>query len=193
MGKLSVKIHLETRPGEEEMEINACTGSRVQEMMDILYSDIMKRGDTMIIRVTDDDRAYVFYEENSTKKVIPYVKVSHAFSLSRAGGRQALLCALCNATDRIDPNIRGLIEQNPEATRYILEKTAFEVKELNPRDPYVMKVNKLLRFGTDEDVISAIKSITFFVKKIKLVDVEELDELSTLELNSSLELEEGSC
>lgn len=172
MGKLWIKIHLEQREGEEEMEISACTGSRVQEMMDILYSDIMKRGDTMIIRVTDDDRTYVFYEEKDTKKVIPYVKVSHVFSLSRPSGRQALLCALCNATDRIDPNIKGLIEQDPEATRYMLEKTAFEVKESNPKDPYVKAVNKLLK-SSDEDVVAAIKSVTFFVKKIKLVELDE--------------------
>lgn len=172
MGKLWIKIHLDVREGEEEMEISACTGSRVQEMMDILYSDIMKRGDTMIIRVTDDDRTYVFYEEKDTKKVIPYVKVSHVFSLSRPGGRQALLCALCNATDRIDPNIKGLIEQNPEATRYMLEKTAFEVKENDPKDPYVRAVNKLLKMS-DEDVIKSIRSVTFFVKKIKLVELDE--------------------
>lgn len=172
MGKLWIKIHLDVREGEEEMEINACTGQRVQEMMDILYSDRMQRGDTMIIRVTDDDRAYVFYEKAEDKKVVPYVKVSHVFSFSRRSGRQLLLDALCNATDRIDPNIKGLIEQDPEATRYMLEKTAFEVKETNPKDPYVKAVNKLLK-SSDEDIIAAIKSVTFFVKKIKLVESDE--------------------
>ena len=72
MGKLWIKIHLDVRPGEEEMEINAATGQRVQEIMDILYSDVMKRGDTMIIRVTDDDRAYVFYQKADSKDTIPY-------------------------------------------------------------------------------------------------------------------------
>lgn len=173
MGKLWVKIHLEARPGEEEMEINACTGQRVQEMMDVLYSDRMERGDTMIIRVTDNDKGYVFYQKASGDEPIPYIKVNHVFSLSRPGGRQALLCALCNATDRIDPNIKGLIEQNVESTKYMLEKTAYEVKETNPKDPYVKKVNRLLKTGSDEDIISAIKSVTFFVKKIKLVEKDE--------------------
>ena len=172
MGKLWIKIHLDVREGEEEMEINACTGHRVQEIMDILYSDRMQRGDTMIIRVTNDDRAYVFYEKADNKEVIPYVKVSHVFSLNRPSGRRLLLDALGNATDRIDPNIKGLIEQDPEATRYMLEKTAFEVKEIDPKDPYVKAVNKLLK-SSDEDVVAAIKSVTFFVKKIKLVELDE--------------------
>lgn len=173
MGKLWCKIHLDVRPGEEEMEINACTGQRVQEMMDVLYSDRMHTGDTMIIRVTCDDKGYVFYQKVGGGEPIPYAKVNHVFSLSRPGGRRALLCALCNATDRIDPNVKGLIEQNPEATRYMLEKTAYEVKEINPKDPYVRRVDKLLNTGSDEDIISAIKSVTFFVKKIKLVEEDE--------------------
>ncbi|MBQ6127329.1 hypothetical protein IJI69_01390 [Candidatus Saccharibacteria bacterium] len=173
MGKLWIKIHLDVRPGEEEMDINACTGQRVMELMDILYSDVMKRGDTMIIRVTDDDRAYVFYQKADSKDTIPYVKVNHVFSLTRPSGRQQLLDALCNATDRIDPNIKGLIEGDIEDTRYMLEKTAYEVKEIDPKDPYVRAVNKLLKTGSDADIMAAIKSVTFFVKKIKLVEEGE--------------------
>lgn len=167
MGKLWVKIHLDVRPGEEEMEINAATGRRIQDMMDILYSDIMKRGDTMIIRVTDDDRAYVFYERASDGKIMPYVKVNHIFSFSRDSGRLSLLCALGNATDRLDPNIRGLIYSNPEAIRYLLNDTANKVADDNPDDAYVKRVAELKQ-KTDAEVISSIKSITFFVKKIKL-------------------------
>lgn len=174
MGKLSCKIHLDVRPGEEEMDVTACTGQRIQEMMDVLYSDVMHKGDTMIIRVTCDDRAYVLYQKADSNEVVPYARVNHVFSMRRPSGRQALLCALCNATDRIDPNIRGLIEQNPESTRYMLEKTAFEVREeVGPKDPYVRKVNELLNTGSDRDVIKAIKSVTFFVKKIKLVEEGE--------------------
>lgn len=173
MGLLRVKIHLDVRPNEEEMDVMACTGQRIQEIMDMLYSDVMHRGDTMIIRVTDDDRAYIFYEKANGGDVVPYAKVNHVFSLNRPSGRQALLCAIGNATDRIDPNIRGLIEQNLEATRYMLEKTAYEVKEVNPKDPYVRRVNKLLTTGSDRDVIKAIKSVTFFVKKVKLVEEGE--------------------
>lgn len=177
MGKLWCKIHLDVRSGEEEMDINACTGQRIQEVMDILYSDIMERGDTMIIRVTCDDRAYVFYQKSEGKDVIPYVKVNHVFSLTRPSGRRQLLDALCNATDRVDPNIKGLIEGDIEDTRYMLEKTAYEVKEIDPKDPYVRAVNKLLKTGSDADIKSAIKSVTFFVKKIKLVEEgEEIEE-----------------
>ena len=183
MGKVWVKIHLDVRPGEEEMEINAATGRRIQDMMDILYSDIMKRGDTMIIRVTDDDRAYVFYERASDGKIMPYVKVNHVFSINRDSGRLPLLCALGNATDRLDPNIRGLIYSNPEAIRYLLDETAGKVAEKDPEDIYVKQVAELQE-KTDAEVISAIKSVTFFVKKIKLNEHgEEIDsELDTDEL-----------
>ena len=51
----------------------------------------------------------------------------------------------------------------------MLEKTAFEVKETNPKDEYVREVVKLLQ-KSDQEVLSAIKSVTFFVKKIKLTD-----------------------
>ncbi len=180
MGKLWIKIHLDVRPGEEEMEVNAVTGHRIQEMMDVLYSDVMHTGDTMIIRVTDDDRAYVFYQKAGSKETVPYVKVNHVFSFNRPSGRQMLLCALCNATDRIDANVRGLIEQDVESTKYMLEKTAYEVREKDPRDSYVRKVNRLLNTGSDADIISAIKSVTFFVKKIKLVEEGEDTEDGTI-------------
>lgn len=170
MGKLWIKIHLDIRPGEEEVKATAITGSSIMEQMDILYSDIMHAGDTMIIRVTDDDKSYIFYQRANGGDPVPYAMVSHVFSLSREAGRKALICALCNATDRLDTNIKGLIEQDPEATKYMLEKTAYEVKEVNPKDPYVRRVNQLLTKGSDTDVISAIKSVTFFVKKIKLVE-----------------------
>ena len=173
MGKLWIKIHLDVRPDEEEVKATVATGQRIQEMMDVLYSDIMKRGDTMIIRVTCDDKSYIFYQRAEGGEPIPYALVSHVFSLKRPAGRQALLCAIGNATDRLDRNIRGLIEQNPDCTRYMLEKTAWRVREIDPKDPYVKKVNKLLNTGSDEDVLNAIKSVTFFVKKIKLVEEGE--------------------
>ena len=173
MGKLWIKIHLDVRPGEEEVSTNVITGHVIQEQMDILYSDVMQTGDTMIIRVTHDDKSYIFYQKAETGEVIPYARTQHAFSLTRASGRQALLCAIGNACDRIDTNIKGLIEGDPEATKYMLEKTAYEVRENNPKDPYVKRVNKLLRTGSDNDIVSAIKSVTFFVKKIKLVEEDE--------------------
>lgn len=174
MGKIWVKIHLDVRPGEEKMEINACTGQHVQEMMDVLYSDLMEHGDTMIIRVTDDDRAYVFYQKKGSGETIPYVKASHVFSLRCEKGRTALICALANATDRLDPNIRGLIYGDVEATRYLLDKTATEVAETRPRDRYVKQVHKLQQ-KSDAEVLASIRSVTFFVKKIKLDEKEDND------------------
>ncbi|MBQ9403201.1 hypothetical protein IJU22_01365 [Candidatus Saccharibacteria bacterium] len=139
--------------------------------MDILYSDIMHTADTMIIRVTDDDKSYVFFQRANAEEPKFYASSSHAFSLHREAGRKALICAIGNCTDRLDPNIRGLIYGDAEATRYMLEKTAYEVKEINPKDEYVRKVAKLLQ-KSDSEVLSAIKSVTFFVKKIKLTDDE---------------------
>lgn len=171
MGKLWVKIHLNVREGEEDVKKSTITGQSIQEQMDILYSDIMHTGDTMIIRVTDDDKSYVFCQRKAGDEPKFYVSSAHAFSLKREAGRKALICAIGNCTDRLDPNIRGLIYGDAEATRYMLEKTAFEVKETNPKDEYVREVAKLLQ-KSDSEVLSAIKSVTFFVKKIKLTDDE---------------------
>ena len=169
MGKLWCKIHLSARPDEEEVKTVTANGRHIQEMMDRLYSDVMHRGDTMIIRVTEDEKCYILYQQVGKKEPIPYAFVSRVFSLKRDAGRMALLYALGNATDRIDPNIIGLIYGEPEATRYMLEKTAYEVLEHKQRDPYVREVHRLLE-SDDRAVINAIKSITFFVKKIKLDD-----------------------
>lgn len=172
MGKLWVKIHLDVRPDEEEVKTVTATGRQIQEMMDVLYSDIMNRGDTMIIRVTDDDKCYILYQRAGEKEPIPHAFIHRVFSLKRDAGRMALLYALGNATDRIDPNIKGLIYGEPEAIRYMLEKTAYEVLEHKRRDPYVREVHRLLESATDNEIIESIKSVTFFVKKIKLDDDE---------------------
>ena len=189
MGKVWVKLHLDVRPDEEEVKAMTVTGQGIQGMMDILYSDIMRRGDTMIIRVTDDDRSYVFYQRAEDGEVEPYALASHVFSLKREAGRKALICAIGNCTDRLDPNIRDLIYGDPEATRYLLDKTATEVAETNPKDTYVRSVAKLQQ-KSDAEVIAAIKSVTFFVKKIKLTDEEDAlseenntEEAGTLEEN----------